>query len=68
MTSQPTVATTPRDRLLDTATRLFMEEGIRAVGISRIIAEADVAFMTLYRQLGGKDELVAAAAGCQAER
>jgi AcrR family transcriptional regulator len=61
MTSQPTVSASPRHRLLTTATRLFLEEGIRAVGISRIIAEADVALMTLYRQFGGKDELVAAA-------
>jgi AcrR family transcriptional regulator len=60
-TSQPIVPTSPRDRLLDTATRLFLEDGIRAVGINRIIAEADVALMTLYRKFGGKDELVAAA-------
>jgi AcrR family transcriptional regulator len=41
--------------------KLFLEEGIHTVGISRIISEADVALMTLYRQFGGKDELVAAA-------
>jgi AcrR family transcriptional regulator len=51
----------PRDRLLTTATRLFLNDGIQAVSINRIIAEADVAPMTLYRQFGGKDELVAAA-------
>lgn len=51
----------PRDRILATATRLFLEDGIQAVGINRIVAEADVALMTLYRQFGGKDELVAAA-------
>lgn len=61
MPSQPTVSGSPHDRLLATATRLFLEEGILTVGISRIIAEADVALMTLYRQFGGKDELVAAA-------
>jgi AcrR family transcriptional regulator len=60
-TTQSIAATEPRDRLLDTATRLFLDDGIRAVGISRIIAEADVALMTLYRQFGGKDQLVAAA-------
>jgi AcrR family transcriptional regulator len=59
--SQPTIRATPRDRLIATAMRLFLEEGIHTVGISRIIAEADVALMTLYRQFGGKDELVAAA-------
>jgi AcrR family transcriptional regulator len=61
ISSQPAVCATPRDRLLATATRLFLEEGIHSVGISRIIAEADVALMTLYRKFGGKDELVAAA-------
>jgi AcrR family transcriptional regulator len=59
--SQTLVPCRPRDRILATATRLFLEEGIQAVGINRIIAEADVALMTLYRQFGGKDELVAAA-------
>ena len=36
-------------------------EGIGAVGVNRIIGQADVAPMTLYRQFGGKDALVAAA-------
>jgi AcrR family transcriptional regulator len=51
----------PRDRILATATRLFLEEGIQAVGVNSIVAKADVALMTLYRQFGGKEELVAAA-------
>ncbi len=50
----------PRERILDTATALFDEEGISAVGVNRIIEEADVAPMTLYRQFGSKDALVAA--------
>jgi AcrR family transcriptional regulator len=50
----------PRERILSTATALFNEEGIAAVGVNRIIAEADVAPMTLYRQFGNKNELVAA--------
>jgi AcrR family transcriptional regulator len=54
------VPSTPHARILDTATRLFYQEGIRAVGVNRVIAEADVAQMTPYRQFGGKDELVAA--------
>jgi AcrR family transcriptional regulator len=50
----------PRDRILSTATTLFAREGILTVGVNRVIAEADVAPMTLYRQFGSKDELVAA--------
>jgi AcrR family transcriptional regulator len=55
------VSARPRDRILTTATALFHSEGIGAVGVNRIIGEADVAPMTLYRQFGGKDALVAAA-------
>ncbi|HEV8648745.1 MAG TPA: TetR/AcrR family transcriptional regulator [Actinomycetes bacterium] len=53
------VLSKPRDRILSTATTLFYREGVLAVGVNRIIAEADVAPMTLYRQFGSKDELVA---------
>ena len=54
------VSARPRDRILTTATALFSAEGIGAVGVNRIIGQADVAPMTLYRQFGGKDTLVAA--------
>jgi AcrR family transcriptional regulator len=54
------VSPKPRDRILDTATRLFYQEGIEVVGVNQVIDEADVAPMTLYRQFGGKDQLVAA--------
>jgi AcrR family transcriptional regulator len=54
------VSARPRDRILITATELFRREGIAAVGVNRIINEADVAPMTLYRQFGSKDGLVAA--------
>jgi AcrR family transcriptional regulator len=49
-----------RERILDAATRLFREEGIHATSVDRVIAEADVAPMTVYRHFGGKDELVTA--------
>jgi AcrR family transcriptional regulator len=49
-----------RRRLLDTATRLFYAEGIRAVGIDRIVAEADVAKATIYSHFPSKDDLVLA--------
>jgi AcrR family transcriptional regulator len=53
-------AGTARRRLLDTATRLFYTEGIRAVGIDRIIAEAGVAKATFYNHFPSKDALVLA--------
>lgn len=49
-----------RRRVLDTATRLFYAEGIRAVGIDRIIAEAGVAKATFYHHFPAKDDLVRA--------
>jgi AcrR family transcriptional regulator len=53
-------ASPARRRLLDTATRLFYEGGIHAVGIDRIIAEAGVAKATFYNHFRSKDELVVA--------
>lgn len=47
-----------RQRIIETAERLFYSEGIRAVGIDRIIAEANVAKMTLYNHFASKDELI----------
>ena len=52
--------TRPRERILDAATRLFADEGIHATSVDRVIAEADVAPMTVYRHFAGKDELVTA--------
>lgn len=49
----------PRERLLATADRLFLERGIRAVGIDLLLAESGVAKASLYRWFGSKDELVA---------
>ena len=50
-----------RQRILETADRLFYQDGIRAVGIDRIIAEAAVAKMSLYKHFASKDELILAA-------
>lgn len=50
----------PAARLLETARRLFFKEGIRAVGVERIIAEANVARASLYQTFGSKDGLVVA--------
>jgi len=49
-----------RERILETAERLFYRDGYRAVGVDTIIAESGVAKMTLYRHFGSKDELIAA--------
>ena len=49
----------PRERLLRAAD-LFAEEGIRAVGITRVLESANTPIATLYRLFGSKDGLVAA--------
>jgi AcrR family transcriptional regulator len=50
----------PADRLLAAATDLFGKYGIRAVGIDRILREADCAKASLYSAFGSKDALVVA--------
>ena len=52
-----------RERLLDTASRLFYSEGVQTVGIDRILEESGVAKSTLYKAFGSKDALVRAYAG-----
>jgi AcrR family transcriptional regulator len=49
-----------RERILDTAYRLFARRGIRAVGIDEVVKEADVAKATLYRHFPSKDALTLA--------
>jgi len=49
-----------RERILDTATSLFHSNGFHAVGVDRIVAEASVTKMTLYRYFRSKDALIAA--------
>ena len=56
-----------RARLIDAATRLFYEEGIHAVGVDRVIEEAGVTRATLYKQFGGKENLVLAYLGNEDE-
>jgi len=50
-----------RDRLVDTARRLFTQHGVPHVGINRVIEEAGIARMTLYNHFASKDDLIAAA-------
>ena len=48
-----------RERLLDAADRLFYQEGVHAVGVDRVLSEADAAKASLYQHFGSKDQLVA---------
>ena len=50
----------PRERLLETASHLFYAEGIQAVGVDRLIAQAGVPKATFYRHFPSKDDLVLA--------
>ena len=52
--------TSARQRLLDAAALLFRRDGIRAIGIDTVLAEAGVCKASLYRAFASKDELVAA--------
>lgn len=47
-----------RDRILETAGRLFYEQGYQATGINQIIEEADVAKASLYQHFKSKEELL----------
>lgn len=47
-----------RDRLLAAASRLFYEDGIRAVGVNTIATQAQVTKATLYAHFGSKDGLI----------
>jgi AcrR family transcriptional regulator len=55
-----TTTSPARTRLLQTATRLFYAQGVHAVGVNRIIAEAGVAKATFYQHFPTKDDLVRA--------
>jgi AcrR family transcriptional regulator len=49
-----------RESILDTAERLFYEEGFHGTGVDRVVAEAGVARMTLYNHFSSKEALVRA--------
>ena len=56
-----------RDRIFDTACRLFYEHGIRAVGVDAIAQEAGTNKMSFYRNFASKEELVAEYLRAQAQ-
>ena len=49
-----------RQRILDTASRLFYERGVRAVGVDLVVDESNVAKTSLYRHFRTKDDLIVA--------
>lgn len=59
-TPNPTATNAHRDRLLETAAALFYAEGIKGVGVDRILSEAGSTRATMYRHFPGKEALVAA--------
>ena len=48
------------ERILAAASKLFYEQGIRAVGVDTVAAEAGVSKRTLYNHYPSKDALIAA--------
>lgn len=61
ITSLPPAADSEaRDRLLETATRIFYAEGVNTVGVDRIVSEGSVTRATFYRHFPSKQDLVLA--------
>lgn len=54
-----------KEKIIETATRLFAKYGYHAVGVDRIIEESGVAKMTLYRNFASKDDLVSEVLNCR---
>jgi AcrR family transcriptional regulator len=55
----PTTQRAPaKGRILDTANELFYEDGIRNVGVDRIIAASSVTKATFYKHYRAKDNLI----------
>lgn len=49
-----------KKRILETATTLFYDEGIRAVGVDLIISKSEVTKATFYKHYRSKDNLITA--------
>jgi len=52
--------TTPKEKLFQTAARLFYQQGYRAIGVDTIAAESGIGKMTLYRHYPSKNDLIVA--------
>lgn len=55
-------------RILLTADELFYDEGIRSVGVDRLIAASQVTKATFYKHYGSKDRVIAAYIGYRHRR
>jgi AcrR family transcriptional regulator len=62
------MAVQARERLLAAAEELFYAEGIRAVGVEKILAVSGVGRASFYRHFAGKDELVVTVLGGRDQR
>ena len=62
------MAQSRRDHLVDTAVALFNREGYHATGIDRILSQAGVAKMTLYKHFRSKNDLILAALRLREDR
>jgi AcrR family transcriptional regulator len=58
--NKPAATQPARDRILNTAFRLFYAHGPRGVGVDTVVAESGVAKTTLYKHFPRKDDLVLA--------
>lgn len=56
----PPAKPTMKERILETADRLFYLQGIRAIGVDTIAAEIGISKRTLYNHFPSKDALISA--------
>ncbi|GAA0492907.1 TetR/AcrR family transcriptional regulator [Paractinoplanes deccanensis] len=60
MARPPATHSEARDRLLGKASEVFYTQGIHAIGVDRLIAEAGITRATFYRHFPSKEDLVLA--------
>ena len=56
----PTTPQTMKERILETADKLFYLQGIRAIGVDTIAADIGISKRTLYNHFPSKDALISA--------
>lgn len=54
----PATMSSKKEMLLNVSEHLFYLHGFHAIGLKRIITDADVAIMTLYNHFASKDDLI----------